>query len=261
MVTKEYYNKMKQLGLCPNHSNKKAVLNKILCQDCLNSKINKRKQLIKKGKCSSHPNENIVVGKSCCQKCLDKMSNIQETARLNHRCICHPNRLAANSSVLCQFCLDNSRNNHKISKQNSKCPTHPNIDISNTPCQKCVNYKKDYYTNLKNIKMCTKHINIPVVNGKTMCWECLWNKCIKKSNLTDEQATKILEQQHYICSLSGVKLEKGINASPDHIIHRCNGGTDDINNIRFVDKDINKMRSNHSDEEFYIMCKKVADFY
>jgi len=82
--------------------------------------------------------------------------------------------------------------------------------------------------------------------------------CLDAFHLKPHHLFGIAKKQGLICVLTGVKLTAE-NVSCDHIISVTNGGTNGIENIRLVDKDINRIKLNYSDEEFIAMCRLVAE--
>jgi len=78
-------------------------------------------------------------------------------------------------------------------------------------------------------------------------------------SITANQILKIVEDQNYICALSGRKLTPE-NASVDHIVPLSKNGTHDISNIWIIDLKVNLAKGTMSVEEFISMCKDVAKF-
>lgn len=68
----------------------------------------------------------------------------------------------------------------------------------------------------------------------------------------------LLEKQQFRCAYTGESLVLGVNASIDHIIPVCAGGKDSIDNLQFVTRRINSMKSDCSHDEFIRLCKLVA---
>lgn len=68
-----------------------------------------------------------------------------------------------------------------------------------------------------------------------------------------------LEQQDYRCALSGVHLTPS-NAALDHIVPVSEGGTDDVENLQWLDKIVNRAKSTLSQDEFIEMCRRVAAY-
>ena len=204
----------------------------------MNKKEYKKIVMIKR--CPNHKNVK-VYGYVFCERCRKKnllsQKKIHNKAKFNGKCIFHPKRESVLNKTMCLECLS------KLKVRNDK------------RILRCKKYKK-----------CFSHPNRDAVPGKQRCQECLWKGVLTANgiNLTDKQATKILEKQNYRCPLSNRLLVKGINTSPDHIIpigknrnnptHKLNN----IKNIRFVDTEVNQVLSDLSDDEYIKLCKEVA---
>lgn len=164
------------------------------------------------------------------------------------------------NNTRCFECLNKRTTYYKKISKNGKCTSHPQNDIvSGSLCQICI----DRRLKLKNNGKCRSHPNRDVVFGKTSCKECLWMQLLNKNHLTDKDATNILEKQNYTCPWTGRKLEKGINASPDHIIpingrknrNDRNNPLNNISNIQFVDIEMQFFKKDKKEETL----KKLID--
>lgn len=192
-----------------------------------------RDNLKKLGKCSHHPTENVINNTTRCHKCINYVKNKNNKLKKLKKCPNHPKINAASGKVRCQKCIEDAKKNRNNHIVNGKCPCHPNRDVA-----------KD----------------------KKSCLECLWEHALIGAHLTNEQATKILEKQNYICTLSGRKLIKGINASPDHIIpvgkHRKdkNHPLNNISNIRFVDIEAQFFRKDFDDKKLKNLVKDIYNY-
>lgn len=69
--------------------------------------------------------------------------------------------------------------------------------------------------------------------------------------------TKLLEVQSYKCALTGVRLEANI-AELDHKVPLSRGGTNEIGNLQWVHKEVNRAKGTMDNDEFITMCRKVA---
>jgi 5-methylcytosine-specific restriction endonuclease McrA len=70
---------------------------------------------------------------------------------------------------------------------------------------------------------------------------------------------KLLEKQNYRCAYSSELLLIGHpDSSIDHKIPRARGGTNDIDNLQWVAKRINQMKTDFTHEEFLEMCERIA---
>ena len=122
---------------------------------------------------------------------------------------------------------------------------------------------------------------------KQVCRSCKWEDRYKNSNkggipvswftkfktgakarniefsLSIEDVVDILEVQSYKCALSGVDLSFQTKRGK---IHRASIDRIDSSkgyfkdNIQIVDKDINKMKLDHSQEYFISLCKRIAEY-
>jgi|688.fasta_scaffold270557_2 hypothetical protein len=87
----------------------------------------------------------------------------------------------------------------------------------------------------------------------------------KKRNQNQQQKAsagellKKVKSQRFRCALSGVKLVPE-TAQLDHIVPLSNGGTNDIENLQWLDARVNKAKGTMSQAEFIKMCKQVAQW-
>lgn len=91
-------------------------------------------------------------------------------------------------------------------------------------------------------------------------WTAVIGSALKRNidfNITIQQAYRKFLQQKGICSLSGLEIELNKTASLDRI-DSSKGYTE--SNIQWLHKDINKLKSNWSEDKFINLCKKVAQY-
>lgn len=67
-----------------------------------------------------------------------------------------------------------------------------------------------------------------------------------------------LESQEFECWYTGKSLTPGVNASLDHTIPKAKGGTNDLENLRWVDLRVNSMKCSMLESEFLDVCSAVA---
>jgi len=77
--------------------------------------------------------------------------------------------------------------------------------------------------------------------------------------LTAWDLWKIAKAQRLICPLTGDKL-CAFNMSVDHIIPISKGGENIPSNIRLVDKWVNIMLQDRTDEDFFNQCRKIIAY-
>lgn len=69
---------------------------------------------------------------------------------------------------------------------------------------------------------------------------------------------KIWYNQNCKCALTGKPLDD--SSQIDHIIPLKKGGSSEINNLRWVCKEVNLAKRNLTDNEFYSLCNSVIEF-
>ncbi len=185
-----------------------------------------------------------------CPSCGHKKDN-ENYFRCN-KCVKDSNRrnlertLKFNNLGLCRLCGKNKDN--KLNMCDS-CRRKENARAK----QKVLNYIKN-----KLCITCAKPAEI--LNKYCLCRVC-WFKRIASSRTKNignwEVIKNKLENQNYICFYSGRKLIIGKNASLDHIIPKTRGGSDDINNLHWIDITVNKMKNNMNEKEFYQIIKDL----
>jgi hypothetical protein len=87
-------------------------------------------------------------------------------------------------------------------------------------------------------------------------------KDIKPKRTTEQSATSselmaMLKRQKYKCALSGAKL-KPETAQLDHVEPLAEGGTNNIENLQWLDGQVNKAKGTMSQADFVRMCVMVA---
>ena len=98
-----------------------------------------------------------------------------------------------------------------------------------------------------------------VANGKRCERCCLKNVSSQLHDITVDDLLRKIDAQDRLCALSGRKLLIGINCHLDHIVPKSRGGTDELSNLRWVDKDINQARHGLLDEEFIQLINEVLN--
>lgn len=72
---------------------------------------------------------------------------------------------------------------------------------------------------------------------------------------TPSELSKKWKRQRGRCALTGVKLNR--SAELDHITPKSRGGGDNIQNLRWVTKGINRIKRDLMDSEFFELCALV----
>lgn len=82
-----------------------------------------------------------------------------------------------------------------------------------------------------------------------------------RTNPTALELFSLVESQGYRCSLTGDTIKEPSTASLDHKQPRALGGTNQIENLQWVLKEINDMKGTLTQERFIELCCKVADHH
>ncbi len=75
--------------------------------------------------------------------------------------------------------------------------------------------------------------------------------------LSMPEAREILKRQGYRCALSGVSLSPE-DLALDHIVPVSEGGDFSASNAQFVTKTVNRAKHTMSQQEFILMCRRIA---
>lgn len=103
--------------------------------------------------------------------------------------------------------------------------------------------------------------NQRLINQKT-CTTC-YLKVMAKNNLNNRMHHSTLYEklveQDFKCYLSGRELILGDNASLDHVIARSKDKSLclDLSNIKWIDKHVNRVKTDLSVDELLILCKEI----
>lgn len=110
--------------------------------------------------------------------------------------------------------------------------------------------------------LCIFCLSLRIPNS-TLC-EKHYFKSLAQRNLQDMTKWELIRDIFYAqeerCYFTGKKLVLGINASIDHLqpTSRCPELMKSVENIRWVDKDINRIKSDLTSDEFIELCKTIA---
>ena len=178
---------------------------------------------------------------------------------------------AHNRTLFCETCRSAHNNRFRVvaqyRKANNLChDCGGKIDRPNfTRCSKCAERQHKSFAKLvasrheKGLCRCGN----PATIGK-VCNDC-WFKRESQFNTGSKhmwQAIKqLLEKQEYKCAYSGRHLIPGVNASLDHIVPIAKGGSNDITNLQWVDKQINtRMKFGLSHQEFMSLLHQIISY-
>ena len=113
--------------------------------------------------------------------------------------------------------------------------------LANGLCKKC-NSSRMEGSNL----YCTKHWFQKICidrTGTVKCWQVIADK---------------FEQQNHRCPYSGKELILCDNAQLDHKIPVTLGGTNEPDNLEWIDAEINRMKGKRTKNEFIQLCQLIS---
>lgn len=218
-------------GLCQRCGINPIRLNMKTCEVCSNIMKeydkNSRKRRKEQGLCQTC-SEKAVENKSHCEKHLLLRSkkakqNVDEIIKQGLCANCKKIR-SPQYKRLCEECFLKHKENNRleyINRQSQRicvyCGRYPSLSLINS-CRIC------FFKNLS-----TNHFG---------------------SNSRYQELINLFESQNELCVVTKIPLILGKTASLDHIIPLSNGGTNVIENLRFVHLWINMMKMETSEEIF-----------
>lgn len=143
-----------------------------------------------------------------------------------------------------------------------------------------LNFDQEYFIQMcKKISSFNKNNNIPIVSHdyapympsntttyKGLIKRCFWNtqflrKAKKRGisvNISLTDAEKLFVQQQGRCALSGMPIKLRPFKELDASIDRIDSYSDyNINNVQWIHKDINRMKSKLDEETFFLICNTI----
>jgi hypothetical protein len=150
-------------------------------------------------------------------------------------CISCPNNrptIRKNGSIYCDFCLQ---------KRNASWKDRRASRRSKGLCGNCAT-----------------GIAIPGITNCETCWWLQKSSQITGATSNVEAIKKLWDKQEGKCFYTGEQLIVGQNASLDHIIPKCKGGLNTIDNLQWVLTSINAGKSDLTSEEFIRLCRLVT---
>lgn len=90
------------------------------------------------------------------------------------------------------------------------------------------------------------------LKGSTVCFYHFVYLLSNKYQANAEKLIDKLKEQNFKCFYTNTLLLPSVNASLDHIVPRSKGGTDEIDNLVWVDISVNNMKGNADLETFLL---------
>lgn len=207
-----------------------------LCQECLNKK-----------KLNNRARRERFLSAGKCPECGGKRDSEQK---------------------LCSRCRDRVRKRnskrYKAHQRDGKC-YGCSAPATGKYCQRCkrrsVEWNRERREELHAEGKCIQcYIANDAPEGR-LCVSCILKGSARKWLGNAKRADELrllIEAQNYECPYSGRKLVIGRNAAIDHKRPRSRGGTDTIDNLQWVDDEVNRAKTSMTHEEFIALCRLIA---
>lgn len=85
-----------------------------------------------------------------------------------------------------------------------------------------------------------------------------WSRAMKlrsPDRATYKELAALWKKQRGRCALTGRRLDR--TADLDHILPKTRGGGDQISNLRWLSREVNMVKRNLTDDEFFALCGDV----
>ena len=97
----------------------------------------------------------------------------------------------------------------------------------------------------------------PRLDNSKYCWECWIKQASRKTKTTEKFLVSLWDKQNGRCAYSGRVLVPGLTAQLDHKVAKRKGGSNDFENLQWVDKDVNYAKRALSEQEFLDLVKDI----
>lgn len=234
--------------VCTQCRKNEAVPGSKTCQPCRDyhkAVYQESKAKLASGVCVRCRKKDVETGKKYCAECLElireKSKKRRTGAAESGMCPECGTRPPADGSKRCEQCRVRARRN---SQKPSSKEYHKNRRARLISEGTCIH--------------CAKNKN----NGTQLCDDCNIGSIATHAGRRDcfVELKQKLTDQKFVCPISGVRLTVGVNASLDHIVPRARGGSDELDNLQWVDKMTNNMKLDRTTEEFIAHCRLIVAF-
>lgn len=195
---------------------------------------------------------------SCAEKAKErarKLHQQRKDARLCLRC----GKTAISGMTLCNSCAKENEEKNKEKDNRRKagglCPRcGKSVKSGKIHCKSCLEKEREQDKQRVTAGLCMScGGNTPALPNRIRCRTCTI-KYVVKHNCKSIKLAKSLDMkltnQLFRCPYTGIGLTIGENASIDHKVARANGGTNDLDNLEWVHRWRNRMKSDMGKDEF-----------
>lgn len=163
-------------------------------------------------------------------------------------------------TAICSTCSDKQKQRYNANRSKGGCYIcgEPTTEPGSAYCEKHYERRMALREQRKKIGICYECGKQAGMDHGKRCELCFFRNIARKfQNISGEQLQKLFEFQKKTCPLSGRTLVPGYNAHLDHIVPRSKGGSNEIENLRWVDKSVNYAKRDLSDDDFLRLVKEV----
>jgi hypothetical protein len=214
-----------------------------------------------------------------CEMCISKMRPLDHQRYYKNKNMgtCRCGTPTKDGRVWCGKCSkNNSRRNSKVYYENKSkkiCRCGESILDGFTSCEKCrkklIPHRKKMKNNFRENGLCVRCGKTPmrykVFPRQTLCEKCYLQQC-SYNNLGSTKHWKFLKEklvaQGCKCTYTGDKIVLGENDSLDHInpVARFPKLKHDLNNVEWITREVNFMKSENTKDEFIQCLRTIRDF-
>ncbi len=183
----------------------------------------------------------------------------------------HCKKRKPESGRVCSLCKAKQRERHRQKRQEreqaglcTNCGMSPPVEGAKW-CQACrdkgaVRHRSQSAHRLKH-NLCYRCASPLGDTPSNYCESCVF-KIIAVKNLGDasraDEIAELFDKQSRRCAYTGLPLTLGVDASVDHIIPRSKGGSDALQNLQWVHRQVNRWRSDMDDGDFRQFLLQVS---
>lgn len=230
-------------------------------------------KLVSQGLCvmCRQPNDKTTRRCSICtKKTVERNKQIKEKNLANHQCtMCGCDWKGA--TKMCPDCKEKANNKWKDKTKTLHCIRCSALkeDPNSSSCNKCKTELREYQGSRRDklrkegkCIQCTKLLSSEseYENENERCIECTLKHAAARWLEDKNRWQELLDlynKQNGLCAYSDRKLVFGKNAEVDHIIPRARGGTNTIDNLQWLDADINFFKNSMTHDELVQVCKTI----
>jgi hypothetical protein len=209
----------------------------------------------------------VAFGCKHCVKCLDKAK--QRSAlryrqmKLDRRCKGCSERVGDTKGIYCPQCREAKKTTAKTRKAAGFCVTCGKAPaLRGTQCSGCRTAAIENTRIRKEERLargCCAYCDEPRISS-SLCQKHYLQFASKTHFRTikrHEELAALFDAQQGICPYSGRKLTLGVDASIDHAIPKSRGGSMDIENLQWVQYQVNFMKGDMLDEELFDLVRDI----